>query len=102
MKKLILILATFVLIIFTSLTKNSTKKIEKEIYDVKENLRILEQKYQMVLLDYNYLSSPEKLIEYQSLYFENELREIDITNINKISLDHNEIQIKKFISIENE
>ena len=56
----------------------------------------------MVLLDFNYLSSPEKLIEYQALYFENELKEIDIRNLKKITLVESEIQIKQFIDIKNE
>ena len=97
MKKLILILSIFLLLIFTTITKNSTKKIEKRIYNVKENLRILEQKYELVLLDYNYLSSPQKLMEYQSRYFENDLNEIDIINIKKITLHGNKVQVEKFI-----
>ena len=102
MKKIILILSIFLLLIFTTITKNSTKEIEKQIYNTKENLRILKQKYEMVLLDFNYLSSPEKLIEYQALYFENELKEIDIRNLKKITLVESEIQIKQFIDIKNE
>ena len=86
MKKLILILSIFLLLIFTTITKNSTKDIEKKIYNTKENLKILEQKYEMVLLDFNYLSSPEKLMEYQSRYFENELKEINIINLKKLTL----------------
>ena len=97
MKKLILILSIFLLLIFTTITKNSTKEIEKRIYNVKENLRILEQKYELVLLDYNYLSSPQKLMEYQSRYFENDLNEIDIINIKKITLHGNKVQVEKFI-----
>ena len=97
MKKLILILSIFFLLIFTTITKNSTKEIEKKIYNVKENLRILEQKYELVLLDYNYLSSPQKLMEYQSRYFENDLNEIDIINIKKITLYGNKVQVEKFI-----
>ena len=97
MKKFVLILFIFFLLIFTTITKNSTKKIEKEIYNVKENLRILEQKYELVLLDYNYLSSPQKLMEYQSRYFENDLNEIDILNIKKITLHGNKVQVEKFI-----
>ena len=97
MKKLILILSIFFLLIFTTITKNSTKEIEKKIYNVKENLRILEQKYELVLLDYNYLSSPQKLMEYQSRYFENDLNEIDILNIKKITLHGNKVQVEKFI-----
>tara|TARA_Y100001960_G_scaffold314912_1_gene379739 strand:- start:56 stop:364 length:309 start_codon:yes stop_codon:yes gene_type:complete len=102
MKKLILILSIFLLLIFTTITKNSTKDIEKQIYDINENLRILEQKYEMVLLDFNYLSSPEKLMEYQSMYFENELKEIDIRDLKKITLVENEIQVKQFIDSKNE
>ena len=102
MKKIILILSIFFLLIFTTITKNSTKEIENQIYNTKENLRILKQKYEMVLLDFNYLSSPEKLIEYQSIYFENELKEIDIRNLKKITLVESEIQIKQFIDIKNE
>ncbi|HJN84654.1 MAG TPA: cell division protein FtsL [Candidatus Pelagibacter bacterium] len=102
MKKLILILSIFLLLIFTTITKNSTKDIEKQIYNTKESLRILEQKYEMVLLDFNYLSSPEKLMEYQVQYFENELKEIDITNLKKLTLFENEIQIEQFIDSKNE
>ena len=102
MKRLILLLSIFLLLIFTTITKNSTKEIEKKIYNTKENLRILQQKYEMVLLDFSYLSSPEKLMEYQSKYFENELKEIDITNLKKLTLLENEIQVKQFINSKNE
>ena len=102
MKKIILILSIFLLLIFTTITKNSTKDIEKQIYNTKENLRVLKQKYEMVLLDFNYLSSPEKLMEYQSMYFENELKEIDITNLKKLTLVENETQVKQFIDLKNE
>ena len=102
MKKLILLLSIFFLLIFTTITKNSTNEIEEQIYNTKENLRILEHKFEMVLLDFNYLSSPEKLLEYQSRYFENELQEIDITNLNKLTLVGNEIQVKQFIDSKNE
>ena len=102
MKKLILLLSIFLLLIFTTVTKNSTKEIEKQIYNTKENLRTLEQKYEMALLDFNYLSSPEKLMEYQLRYFENELKEIDITDLKKLNLVGNEIQVKQFIDAKNE
>ena len=41
----------------------------------------------MVLLDYNYLSSPKKLMDFQSQYFENYLIPRKIDQINEISLD---------------
>jgi len=102
MKKLILLLAIFLLLFFTTITKNSTKEIEEQIYNTKENIKILEDRYEMILLDFNYLTSPEKLLKYQSTYFENELREIDIINLKKLTLIDNEIQIKQFIDLKNE
>ena len=97
MKKLVLILSIFFLLIFTTIVKNSTKEIEKKIYDTKETLRVLKNKYGMVLLDFNYLTSPKKLMEYQSKYFENELSEIDIIKLKKITLINNSLQIEEFI-----
>ena len=100
MKKIILLLSILFLLIFTTITKNSTKEIEKQIYDTKENLRVLKNKYEMVLLDFNYLSSPKKLMEYQSKYFEKELNEINIKKVNKITLKENMFKIEKFINSE--
>jgi hypothetical protein len=97
MKKLIPPLSICFLIIFTTITKNSTKEIEKKIYDTEENLRVLKNKYEMVLLEFNYLSSPRKLLEYQSKYFEKELSEIDIKNLKKITLKENKLKIEEFI-----
>ena len=97
MRKLILLLSIFFLLIFTTIIKNSTKEIEKKIYNTKENLRILKNKYEMVLMDFNYLTTPEKLMEYQSKYFENELDEVDIKKLKKITLKKNQLEIKEFI-----
>ena len=97
MRKLILLISIFFLLIFTTITKNSTKKIEKQIYDTKENLRILKNTHEMVLLDYNYLTSPERLLDYHSKYFENQLSEIDIKKIKKITLKENNIKIEGYI-----
>ena len=97
MKKLVLLLSIFFLLIFTTIVKNSTKEIEKTIYDTNETLRVLKNKYGMVLLDFNYLTSPKKLMEYQSKYFENELSEIDIIKLKKITLINNSLQIEEFI-----
>ena len=97
MRKLILILSIFFLLIITTIIKNSTKKIEKKIYNTKENLRVLKNKYEMVLMDFNYLTTPEKLMEYQSKYFENELDQVDIKKLKKIKIKKNQIKIKEFI-----
>ena len=97
MRKLILLLSIFFLLIFTTIIKNSTKEIEKKIYNTKENLRVLKNKYEMVLMDFNYLSTPEKLMEYQSKYFENELDQVDIKKLKKITLKKNQLEITEFI-----
>ena len=102
MKKIIILLSILFLLIFTTITKNSTKEIEKQIYDTKENLRVLKNSHEMVLLDFNYLSSPERLLNYQYKYFENELSEIDIKKIKKIILKENKLKIEEFIDSKEE
>ncbi len=97
MRKLILILSIFFLLIFTTIIKNSTKEIEKKIYNSKENLRVLKNIHEMELLEFNYLTTPEKLMEYQSKYFENELDQVDIKKLKKIKLKKNQLEIKEFI-----
>ena len=91
MKKIIFSIIIVILIFFTSIIKNSTKKVDIEIFDLKEDIRLLNEKYELVLLDHNYLSSPKKLIEYQKKYFENDLIPADITDIGKIDFTNNEI-----------
>ena len=97
MRKLILLLSIFFLLIFTTIIKNSTKEIEKKIYNTKENLRVLKNKYEMVLMEFNYFTTPEKLMEYQSKYFENELDQVDIKKLKKITLKKNQLEITEFI-----
>ena len=101
MKKLLLFIPVIFLIFATTITKNSTKQIDKKIFDIKENLRVLQDKYELVLLEYNYLTSPKKLMEYQKKYFDNELLEADIENLNWIETINDEIKIKK-IAIHND
>ncbi len=93
MKKLFLIFFIIFLIIVTTVTKNSTKHLESKIFSVKENISILKNKYELVLLDYNYLTTPKKLIEYQSKYFEDSLIFLDINKIKKIKEENNELII---------
>ena len=98
MKKIIFIIILLFLIIITTLTKNSTKTIDQKIYETKENIRLLKDKYELVLLDYNFLSSPEKLMNYQRKYFDNELLEIDIRKIKKISIDKDNLTVEKIVN----
>ena len=84
MKKFSVILIIFSLVLFTAIIKNSTKKIDDEIFITKENLRVLNKEFEKMKLEFDYLSSAEKLLEYQSLYFENELNKKDISEIKNI------------------
>ena len=81
MKRIGLISIIFFLILSTAIIKNSAKKTEDEIFTVKENLRVLSSEFEKIKLEHDYLSSSEKLLEYQSQYFEDELIQKDIENI---------------------
>ena len=98
MKKLFFFIPVILLIFATTVTKNSTKQLDKKIFEEKENLRDLQDKYELVLLEYNYLTSPKKLMEYQKKYFENELFESDIQSLNWIEIQNEDIKINKIIS----
>ena len=98
MKKLFFFIPVILLIFATTVTKNSTKKLDKKIFEIKENVRILQEKYELVMLEYNYLTSPKKLMEYQKKYFDNELFESDIQSLNWIEIQNDEVKIKKIIS----
>ena len=87
----------FVLILATSLVKNSTKEIEDKIFMVKENIRPLKSELGDMLLEYNYLSSPDKLTQYQAQYFEKNLIKIDITKIKKLVKINDQIKIRDFL-----
>ena len=95
MKKIIFSILIIILIFFTSIIKNSTKNIDVKIFNLKEDIRLLNEKYELVLLDHTFLSSPKKLNEYQKKYFENELIPTDIVNIREIDFINGEILIKK-------
>ncbi len=81
MKKFVLAVMIFFLVLSTAIIKNTTKKIEDQIFTVKENIRVLKFEFENISLEYDYLSSAEKLLEYQSLYFENDLIQKKIKDI---------------------
>ena len=99
MKKFILAAVIFFLVLSTAIIKNTTKQIEDEIFTVKENIRVLKSEFENVSLEYDYLSSAERLLEYQSQYFEDDLIQKNINDIKiyKISDDINKIQNFKII-----
>ena len=96
MKKFALAGVIFFLVLSTAIIKNTTKQIEDEIFTIKENIRVLKSEFENVSLEYDYLSSAEKLIEYQSLYFEDELIQKDIKDIKIFNILDNTKKIKDF------
>ena len=81
MKKIGLVSIIFLLILSTATIKNTAKKNEDELFTVRENLRVLKSEYENILLEHDYLSSAEKLLEFQSLYFDDQLIQKNIKNI---------------------
>ena len=93
MKKLTIIIFIFSLIFSTALIKNSTKKIEDEIFAVKESLKNYENELDDTKLEFEYLSSTEKLLQYQSQFFEKDLNQRNINKIKTITKKLNNLSI---------
>ena len=81
LKRILITIPIIFLIVSTTLTKNSTKKLDKNIFETQEEIRALNDIYELVLLDYNYLTSPNKLMEYSQTYFEKELKKKEIIDL---------------------
>ena len=102
MKKILTISLIFSLIVITSFIKNSTKKIDEELFSLKENISDLNLELENVKLEFDYLSSPENLLSYQNLYFENKLIQKSINEIKIIDFKRKKILTNdvKIIDIE--
>ena len=96
MKKFSVIGLIFSLILFTAYIKNSTKRINDEIFLSKENIRDLKKEFENIKLEYDYLSSAEKLLEYQVMYFDDELVKKNLQNIKIINESINNINTEQF------
>ena len=93
MKKLTIIIFIFSLIFSTALIKNSTKKIEDEIFAINESLKNYENELDDTRLEFEYLSSTEKLLQYQSQFFEKDLNQRNINKIKTITKKLNNLSI---------
>ena len=102
MKKVFVTIFVFFLIFSTAIVKNSTKRIEDEIFVLKENIRDLKKNFENTRLEFDYLSSTEKLLQFQNLYFDNELIKFDIQKIQTITRKNNEIEIGQLSFNKNE
>ena len=95
MKKTVLVSITFSLILITAIIKNTAKQTEDELFTTKENLRVLKSEYENILLEHDYLSSAEKLLAFQSLYFEDQLIQKSIKNIKIYNISKNKKSIEQ-------
>lgn len=96
MSKFFVISFILLLILFTAFIKNSTKKIDEEIFAKEENLRFLRQEFGSSKLEFEYLSSTEKLIKFQKSYFDDELLQ---RNLEDIKIIDNSLNIFSIMEI---
>ena len=86
MRKFFAISIILFLILFTALIKNSTKRIDDEIFISKENTRFLRKEIEDLKLEYTYLSSGKKLFDFKARFFDQDL---NTKNKNKIKILEN-------------
>jgi len=96
MRKILIVFFIIFLIFFTALVKNSTKDIEDNIFNVQENVRDLKKELGDTKLEFNYLSSAEKLLEFQTLYFEKDLVQKNINIIKILKRTPKGLEIRDF------
>tara|TARA_B100000579_G_scaffold71248_1_gene54291 strand:- start:170 stop:478 length:309 start_codon:yes stop_codon:yes gene_type:complete len=96
LKKLLLAFTIIILVLTTAIIKNTTKKIEDKIFAYKESVRLLKSDLENIQLEYNYLSSAEKLLEYQSLYFEDQLVQKKIEDIKIYNISENVNKLEEY------
>ena len=84
MKKYIILFGIIFLIITTSIVKSSTRQLEKKIFILKEEVKILEEKYDFLLLESDYLTTPERLIGLKEKIFKDKFFPINPKDIKKL------------------
>ena len=99
MKKFSVFFLIVFLILSTALVKNSTKRTDDEIFTIKENIRSLKKDFENIKLEYEFLSSTEKLLEFQNLYFDDELIKKDINEIKIIDQSTKKPQINNLMFV---
>ena len=93
MKKSLVFSLIFLLIVSTSLIKKSTKDLDDEIYSTQENMLFLDDRLKDTRLEFDYLSSSEKLLEYQKLYFEKSLVKKSLQELKTLKIKDKKITI---------
>tara|TARA_B100002051_G_scaffold264339_1_gene289070 strand:+ start:281 stop:568 length:288 start_codon:yes stop_codon:yes gene_type:complete len=94
MRKFFVISLIFLLILFTAIIKNSTKKIDEDIFVLEENIRGLKNEFENIKLEFEFLSSSERLLDFQKSYFEYDLIQKDIKEIEIIRKGFDHLKLK--------
>ena len=81
------------LVFFTIFVKKSTKDLDEKIYLLNAKIGSLSEKYEMLKLEYDYLTSPQKISEYKQKYFDEVFIEKNIKDFGKIIIKKNYIII---------
>ena len=87
MKKYIIFFSIVSLIVTTSIVKSSTRQLEKNIFILEEEVEILENKFNFLLLENDYLTTPERLIGLKEKIFKNKFFPLDPSRIKKIDIN---------------
>ena len=87
MKKYIILFGIIFLIVTTSIVKSSTRQLEKNIFILEEEVKILDEKFNFLLLESDYLTTPERLIGLKEKIFKDKFFAIDPKDIKKIDLN---------------
>tara|TARA_X000001036_G_scaffold324945_1_gene303524 strand:- start:516 stop:782 length:267 start_codon:yes stop_codon:yes gene_type:complete len=85
MKKYIIFFSIVSLIVTTSIVKSSTRQLEKNIFILEEEVEILENKFNFLLLENDYLTTPERLIGLKEKIFKNKFFPLDPKDVKKIN-----------------
>ena len=87
MKKYIIFFCIVCLIITTSIVKSSTRQLEKNIFILEEEVKILDEKFNFLLLESDYLTTPGRLIGLKEKIFKDNFFPLDPKDIKKINTD---------------
>ena len=87
MKKYIIFFSIVSLIITTSIVKSSTRQLEKNLFILEEEVKILEGKLNFLHLENDYLSNPEKLIGLKDKLFKDKFFPLNPKDMKKFEFN---------------
>lgn len=102
MKKIFISIIILFLIILTTFIKNSSKELDNQIYKLNAKIGSLNDKYDLIKLEYSYLTSPNKIENLKNTYFDNTFEEKNINTFGEIILKKNYVIIRDQINKINE